>query len=185
MHCGFSVFNEIKEKFDFNKYEFIDIIITHLHNDHAGSLSQVILYLWFIYNKKVTVVSKCSRIKEYLEITGTPCESYELKNNLENLEFIKTEHTKFLDAYGFKAIINNKKVVYTGDANTLKPFIPFLSDTDEFYVDVSKYGGAHVKIDDALHALNEVRTNGTSIFLMHMDDREYIRDVTKSEFFID
>ena len=55
--CGFTVFNEIKNKFDFNKYKKINIIITHLHNDHAGSLSQVILYLWFIYHKKTNVIT--------------------------------------------------------------------------------------------------------------------------------
>ena len=60
--CGFTVFEEVKNKFDFNKYKTINIIITHLHNDHAGSLSQVILYLWFMFNKKVTVISKCERI---------------------------------------------------------------------------------------------------------------------------
>ena len=51
--CGFTVFEQIKNKFEFKKYENINIIITHLHNDHAGSLSQVILYLYFIYNIKV------------------------------------------------------------------------------------------------------------------------------------
>ena len=83
--CGFTVFEQVKEKFDFNKYNNIEIIITHLHNDHAGSLSQVILYLWFIYNKKTTVYSKCSRIKEYLDITGTPSDAYEIKDKADNL----------------------------------------------------------------------------------------------------
>ena len=70
--CGFTVFNKIKNMFDFNTYNNIYVIITHLHNDHAGSLSQLILYLWFIYNKKTTVISKCINIKKYLEITGVP-----------------------------------------------------------------------------------------------------------------
>ena len=42
--CGITVFNILKNKFDFNKYREIEVIITHLHNDHAGSLSQFILY---------------------------------------------------------------------------------------------------------------------------------------------
>ena len=50
--CGFTVFQELQKKFNFNKYEEINVIITHLHNDHAGTLSQLILYLYFIYNKK-------------------------------------------------------------------------------------------------------------------------------------
>ena len=94
--CGFTVFEQLKKKFDFTKYENIEVIITHLHNDHAGSLSQLILYLWFMHNKKTTVYSKCSRIKEYLDITGTPTASYEIKDESENLKFIKFCTLKFL-----------------------------------------------------------------------------------------
>ena len=49
--CGFMVFNEIKNRFDLKSYNSINIIITHLHNDHAGSLCQVILYAYYIFGK--------------------------------------------------------------------------------------------------------------------------------------
>lgn len=181
--CGFTVFQELQKKFDFNKYDEIDIIITHLHNDHAGTLSQLILYLYFIYNKKVNVISKCEKMKEYLDITGTPEDAYKLKLDDENIEFIKTEHVKHLDAYGFRLNLNEKKIVYTGDTNTLDPFIPYLNGVQEFYVDVSKFGGAHLKIEDVLENLKEIKNNGIDIFLMHIDDRKYIEDTVKNEFY--
>ena len=74
--CGFTVFSQLKNKFDFNKYNEIDVIITHLHNDHAG----------------------------------TPEDAYELKKENEYIKFIKTEHVKYLDAYGFELNINSKKL---------------------------------------------------------------------------
>ena len=40
-----TVFNKLKEKINFEKYNKINVIITHLHNDHCGSLSQLIFYL--------------------------------------------------------------------------------------------------------------------------------------------
>ncbi len=40
-------------------------------------------------------------MKEYLEITGTPEEAYTLQEEKEYVEIIKTEHTKYLDAYGW------------------------------------------------------------------------------------
>ena len=180
--CGFSVFTKLKEKFDFKKYNSINVIITHLHNDHAGSLSQLILYLWFIHNLKVNVISKCIKIKEYLEITGTPSNSYNLKDSLENLEFIKTEHTPYLDAYGFKFKINGKNIIYTGDSNTLDPFITYMNNINELYIDVSKFGGAHLKIDEIYERLTKLKNNGIKISLMHLDDKEYIIKITNNEF---
>ena len=182
--CGFTVFHQVKEKFDFNKYEEIDIIITHLHNDHAGTLSQLILYLYFIYRKKVNVITNCEKIKEYLDITGTPQDAYCIKNKTEYVDFIKTEHVKYLDAYGFKLNIQGKNIIYSGDTNTLEPYRPYLNEADEFYVDVSRFGGAHLKIDDILEDLKEIKESGTDVYLMHLDDIEYIKEVTKNQFFM-
>ncbi len=181
--CGFTVFQELQKKFDFNKYEEITVIITHLHNDHAGTLSQFILYIYFIYNKKVNVVSKCEKIKEYLKITGVPEDAYILENDSENIEFIKTEHVKYIDTYGFKLTIDGRTIVYTGDTNTLEPFKKYLNDTQEFYVDVSKFGGAHLKIVNVIEELKGIKNNGIDVYLMHIDERNYVEDITKNEFY--
>ena len=175
--CGFTVFQELKKKFDFDNYQNINVIITHLHNDHAGSLSQLILYLWFTFNKKTNIYSKCKNIKEYLDITGTPSDAYTLKDDSSNIKFIKTEHVKYLDSYGFSMNIKDRKIVYTGDTCTIDPFLPYLEDADEFYVDVSKFGGAHLKIDDIIKKLQELKESGININFMHMDDKKYINEV--------
>lgn len=155
--CGSTVFGEVKNKFDFSKYNNINVIITHLHNDHAGSLSQLILYLWFIHNKKVTVFSKCKNINIYLKITGVPEEAYEIKDESENIKFIETEHVKHLDAYGFKIKIENKNIIYTGDTNIIEPFLPYIDKTDELYIDVSRFGGGHLKIEDIFDKLLNIK----------------------------
>ena len=178
--CGFTVFHIIKEKFDFNKYSEIDIIITHLHNDHAGSLSQVILYLWFAYNKKVNIISNCKHIKEYLEITGTLKEAYEIKTSFPNLTFISTSHVKELDAYGFKIKLNNRNIIYTGDTATLEPFLPYLPSADEFYTDSSRYGGVHPKIDDIIDKLENYKS--LDVYLMHINDEKFIRNLVGNKF---
>lgn len=178
--CGLTVFQDLKCNFNLSKYSTISVIITHLHNDHAGSLSQLILYLWFVLKKKTHIITNCINIKQFLDITGTPSDSYELLTALPNLEFIKTEHTPYLDAYGFKLITDNKVIIYTGDTNTLSPFIPYMKDCNELYIDVSKFGGAHLKIDDILDDLNSFTKNGTEIYFMHMDDKEYIKKVTNN-----
>lgn len=181
--CGYTVFRQVKEKFDLDKYKQIKIIITHLHNDHAGSLSQMILYLWFVHKKKTIVISKCKNMKKYLEITGTPDEAYKLVDGTDEVEFISTTHVQHLDSYGFKMKINNKIIIYTGDTNTLEPFIPFLNNIDELYVDISKNGGAHLKFEDIIKELEKIKNMGIKIFLMHIDDKEYIDKISQGKFF--
>ena len=180
--CGITVFNTLKRKFDFTKYNDIEIIITHLHNDHAGSLSQLILYLWYIYNIKAKVISACKNIKEYLRITGTPDEAYTLSNTDTNIQFIETEHVKEIDCYGFLLKVDNKTIIYTGDTKTLVPFLPYIDYADELYVDVSKNGGVHLKIDDIMQDLREIKHNKTNVYLMHIDDRTYVYEKCNGEF---
>ena len=180
----FTVFEKFKKSFDFTKYNNIEIIITHLHNDHAGSLSQVIMYLWYMYNKKTIVYCNCKQIEDYLNITGTPKEAYEIKKTCDNLEFIKTEHVPLIDAYGFKLNISNTTIVYTGDTKTLVPFFPYLKNCDEFYVDVSKFGGVHLKFEEIINDLLQIKASGTKVFLMHIDDLEYIKELNNDRFFI-
>ena len=165
LDCGFAVFGIIKERFDFSQYKNINIVITHLHNDHAGSLSQVVMYIWFTYGKTVNVMSACEKIQEYLEITGTVKDGYQIKRESKNLKFIKTQHVKEIDCYGLRIYLEGKNIVYTGDTNTLEPFKEYLKKADEFYVDVSKKSEVHLKIDDVLSQLEELSQMRSSCFL--------------------
>ena len=178
--CCFTVFERLKNDFDFNKYEKIVVLITHLHNDHAGSLSQFILYIWFVYNKKITIVSKCKNIKEYLKITGVTEEEYELTDKYKDVELIKTEHVEQLDCYGIKI----RDILYTGDTKTLEPFVPYLKGITEFYVDMSCHGGVHLKFEEVFDKLKNIKNKGIKIVLMHIDDLEYITKVNNNEFLI-
>lgn len=60
--------------------------------------------------------------------------------------------------------------------------MPYIENCDELYIDVSRFGGAHIKIDDILDSLKNTKQKGTEIFLMHLDDKEYIRKATNDEF---
>lgn len=177
--CGFSVFTEIKNKFNYERYTEINIIITHLHNDHAGSLSQLILFLWFTKNIKVNVISKCENIEKYLDITGTPREGYTLKSKIDKLRFIKTQHVQNLDTYGFIVSIKDKKIIYTSDTCVIEPYLEYMNGIDELYIDISKSGGAHLECDKILSKLEEIKSKGIEIYPMHMDDEEYVLNKCK------
>lgn len=184
LDCGMTVFNDLREKVDLKEYDIIDIIITHLHPDHAGSLGQLIMYLWYKLNKKANVYCNCENIIKFLDIIGVDKNIYLLSSD-NNIRFIKTKHVPELDAYGVVINVDNKKIIYTGDTATLEPFIEEMKDADELYVDVSKSGGVHIKIDEVLNQLLKFKKLGGSVYLMHIDDFEYVNKITNGQFYME
>ncbi len=180
--CGFTVFHKVKDIIV--NYDEIDILITHLHNDHAGSLAQLLSYLYFVHNKKVRIISKCERIVDYLDLTATPRESYSLVDGTDYVQVIETEHVKGMDSYGFKINIDGKNIIYTGDTTTLEPFIPYMEDVSELYTDASASSSVHLIIENVLDILEDISNKGIKIYLMHTDDKEYIRSVTNNKYTI-
>ena len=181
--CGFTVFKQLKDNIDFKRYNKINVIITHMHNDHCGSLSQLILYLWFVYGTKTNIITKCKNMNTYLEITGTTKEAYEITDSYNNLFFIETEHVRELDCYGFKLQIKEKNIIFTGDTKDINSFLEYMNDTNELYIDVSKNGGVHLKFEEIIPVLEKIKKAGTNIYLMHIDDYEYIKKLNNNQFF--
>ena len=180
--CGNTVFNVLRERVDLSKYDSIYIIITHLHPDHAGSLGQLIMYLGYVLSKKPIIVSECEKMQDYLNIIGVDRSLYNLNSRaISGLKFIKTQHTSLIDAYGFVFEYKGKKIVYTGDTSTLNPFRKDIKEANELYVDVSKKGIVHIQIDDVFQELIQIQDKGTKVYLMHLDDEEYIAKVTQGK----
>ena len=59
----------------------------------------------------------------------------------------------------------------------------YINDIDEFYVDVSRYGGAHLKLEDIIDKLRKIKKQNINIYLMHIDDYEYINKINNGEFY--
>jgi len=176
--CGITVFYQLVAKFDLSYYDTINILITHLHDDHAGSLSQLLMYLGYECGRKANIFTPCKNIKTRLEIAGVDPKFYVLTHS-NNIEWVETKHVTFLDSYGFCIKWNGRKLVYTGDTATLEPFYGILKDADEFYVDVSTKGIVHLKIEDILDELIRIKGAGTDVYLMHLNDEKAISDIVQ------
>ena len=75
--------------------------------------------------------------------------------------------------------------MYThGDTNTLEPFLPYLDNCDELYVDVSKNSDCHLIFEKNIDKLKEIKNNKTDIILMHIDDYNYIKNINNDLFHI-
>lgn len=110
--------------------------------------------------------------------------AYELYDSLPIGEFIKTEHVYNIDTYGFCINVNEKKIVYTSDTVTLEPYMKYLDDADELYVDVSLNNEVHLKINECIALLREIKQKGIKVILMHLDNRMEIEKIADGEFYI-
>lgn len=54
--CGESIFKEIIENNILNNIEKINIMITHTHCDHIGSIGSLIMYSYYKLNNKVNII---------------------------------------------------------------------------------------------------------------------------------
>lgn len=185
--CGQTVMTQLQEKNLLKDISGIDVIITHMHGDHVGSLSQLALYCYFTLKVPINIITKCSEIDNFLTITGVsrycqtpgfPEERYTRNNNF--VKFIPTQHVgDELDCYGFSAKVNGTNIVYTGDTMTLEPFVGYLKKGTQLFTDASALGGVHLKLEDNMPFLNELTRRGVDVYLMHLDNELKIREIIK------
>lgn len=180
--CSISTLQKLKHM-DLSKYKEIYVLITHTHGDHICGLGLFVQYAYFVFKKHI-VIGTPSRavaadIETVLTIEGNDTSWYELITGEELkekewfIDCVLTQHSPQLEGkcFGYNLVVDNTNVVYTGDTSTLKPFLPYLTDCSELYVDTSVYYGMiHLKLEDALSDFMEFTKKGIKVYLMHIDD---------------
>lgn len=126
--CGSTVFNTFREK-GLDSYKEVNVIITHMHTDHVGSLGTLIEWMYYVKDVKVNILSSNTLrrdLLDYLLISGieetmfnletTPYDKgYINKDNIEVL-FEKVKHVPQIKTYSITLIRNNTDmIIYSGD----------------------------------------------------------------------
>ena len=62
--CGESIFKSLMENNVLENIETINLMITHTHSDHIGSLGTLISKLFYTYNRKTNIIIPAD--KEYI-----------------------------------------------------------------------------------------------------------------------
>lgn len=153
--CGETVFCEISKRNLLSDIDEINVLITHTHSDHIGSLGSLVLYAFFCLNKKVNIIipTNATKLKENIEKTLKCFGCYENTFNFVdeksfnnkcsqfvNIKFLKTNHVRNLDCYGILFNTANGVVYYSGDTNepnNIEKIIKSGVQIDKLYIDTS------------------------------------------------
>ena len=200
LDCGESIFERIVRLNLLNGVNEVYVAITHLHSDHAGSLSSLIYYIFYIKNFKVNLVAdsdtKDADLKKLLEITGVKPQLYNwcgrnLNNSfssIEGLDFVKVSHYKDLKESSAVEIslTDGRKIFFTGDTNDeeyISKVVANLNEGDELYCDtcLADYpGNPHTNVNK-LASLVPIEKR-KQVYTMHYDDERLLELIDKYGF---
>ena len=147
LDCGGEIFCKVINVEKFKEAQKVTVILTHMHGDHVGGLSELISFLWFKRGIRVSVVYPDKRLDEYLKLTGIMKENYSRIEKLEGQDGIWAEpvpviHDLSMGCYGYLIQDNKEKIYYSGDSQLVSENIIDCLRKGEFsrlYLDTAKY----------------------------------------------
>lgn len=178
--CGESTFRTLIKNDILSDIASVDILITHMHGDHIGSLSTLIHYLFLIKNIKANIYFPSNELKELLILSNNQEDTYNYikvdkkEKLLDNLyvEPFAVKHIENTNSFGYEIEYNDRTIIYTGDSAELPYNInEKLSNKENItlYQDVSLYDvKAHLYYKNLIKEID--KNVAHKVFAMHLDD---------------
>lgn len=193
--CGENIFERIIKNKLLNGIERVDILITHLHSDHVGSLSSLIYYCYYIEHIVPNVYFPNKDLYVFLKFQGNldgrdykfhmlhiDTDNFIEIGNVKIIKPIKVEHVKELNCFGYLMDIGGELIWYSGDCRSISDFIKD-SNIDIFYQDtcLADYdGNVHTSLRSLCQSVPEKKRN--KVYCMHIDCNELIERAEKEKF---
>lgn len=152
--CGESIFERLVENGLLEGIDAINLMITHTHSDHIGSLGTLAMYSYYILKKPLNIVMKkgakhLTNIGKVLDGFGCTSlmyryvdeEQYDNKFvSFQNIRYMETSHCDELSCYGLLFTAPNGLVYYSGDTREIenvKALIESGQNIDKLYIDTT------------------------------------------------
>ena len=152
--CGESIYERIELNGILDNIDEINVLITHTHSDHIGSIGSLIMHCFYKLHKPLNIIIPMNA--KYLTkieniIDGFDCdkEMYNFVNEKEydnkyesfkNIRFIETKHRGSLACYSILFNTENGLIYYSGDTceiENLKKLIQNGEQIDKIYIDTT------------------------------------------------
>ena len=198
--CGESIFERLVENGLLEGIDAINLMITHTHSDHIGSLGTLAMYSYYTLRKPLNIIMKkeakhLPNVKKILEGFGcTPAmysyvdeEQYDNRFvSFQGLRYIETSHCDELSCYGLLFTTSNGLVYYSGDTREIenvKSLIASGQNIDKLYIDTTTAnfpGNVHLYIGILQEQIPEEFKS--KVYCMHVNNDQCIEEAKNAGF---
>lgn len=188
--CGETVFSEIIKNDILLNIKYIDIIITHFHSDHVGSIGTLLFYCRY-KGIKVNIIFPIKKLViNLLNIFGINKNMYNVLLPGEIEDYYLKEYRQIhgdiyngklieIQAYGYHLKIDDLNIFYSGDCSIINKEVINLfkmKKIDMLYHEVATDGyKAHVDLSELKKAIS--RKDRNRVVLMHMSDDIDLKEI--------
>jgi len=190
--CGESIFERLFETGLLQNVESVNLMITHTHSDHIGSIGSLAMYSFYVLHKPINIIlPKDAKHLANIEkvLSGFYVEeqmySYIDETSLDNkyttfnnIRYIETNHRDDLNCYGLLFNTSDGIVYFSGDTKELKvakSLIDSGEKIDKMYIDTTtdNYpGNVHVYIGDIEKTIPDEMKD--RVYCMHINNDKCI-----------
>ena len=197
---GEGVFAKLIEYNIFENIRQINIMITHTHSDHIGSIGSVIAYSNYVLNNPVNIIlpkkaKHLSNIQNILDAFGVHQDWYNYVTekrydnkyqSFNSIRYVETTHVPMLSSYGLLFTTKEGIVYYSGDTNETR-IIENLIDSgekiDKVYIDSTNLNyenNPHLYIGLLKEKLPTDLVS--KVYTMHFNNDECIKEASEYGF---